>query len=89
MAASRDAGTSRCVGASGERVAFAQIEFATDSTLEGNGFGLLVPRHESPGFRLRQMLGVFFARREAGYLDEMNARKRRSPGDAPMSYPNI
>src|SRR6516162_6266590 len=32
------------------KAAFAQIEFATDSTLEGDGFELLVPRHKSRGF---------------------------------------
>src|SRR6516165_2395055 len=30
--------------------AFAITEFATDSPLEGDGFELLVPRHESRGF---------------------------------------
>ena len=48
VAASRDAGTSRwCIGV--ERVAFAQIEFATDSPLEGAGFEPSVPR-EDDGF---------------------------------------
>ena len=28
-----------------------EIEFAPDSPLEGDGFELLVPRHESSGFR--------------------------------------
>jgi hypothetical protein len=32
------------------QAAFAQIEFATDSPLEGSGFELLVPRHEGPRF---------------------------------------
>jgi len=32
------------------KAAFAQIEFAPDSTLEGDGFELLVPRHKSRGF---------------------------------------
>jgi len=30
------------------KATFAQIEFAADSSLEGDGFELLVPRHESP-----------------------------------------
>ena len=32
------------------QAAFAQIEFATDSPLEGDGFELFVPPHESAGF---------------------------------------
>jgi hypothetical protein len=32
------------------KAAFAQIEFAADSPLEGDGFELLVPRHKSRGF---------------------------------------
>ena len=45
------------------QAAFAQIEFATDSPLEGDGFELFVPPHESAGFpKARRVSRVALAR---------------------------
>ena len=51
-----------------------------DSLLEGDGFELLVPPHESPGFPDPADAGCLFARKEAGYLDEMNAAEAAIAG---------
>ena len=43
--------------------AFAQIEFATDSPLEGNGFEISVPRQIGSGFEASVGLGPIDSRR--------------------------